>query len=253
MNTIENPVAELKRLIDAAGEHDVCLRGMGGIAFEILCNTSTYPDLSRVYKDFDIATRKTDSHKLGNFFNDNGYLPDNEFNILNGDLRQIFFDPEKDRHIDIFIERFEMCHKIHFGNRLALLPFTLTPVDLFLTKAQIVQLNPKDIKDIIRLLITHAPEESDSTDKIDLGVINQLVSKDWGLYTTVSQALDKTENYLKSTLRSLLTPSDHHIVLSNIEKIRNAMAEEPKTQVWKLRAKIGIKVKWYQDVEEIDL
>lgn len=252
MNSLENPVAELKRIIEAAGGCSICLRGMGGIAFEILCNTSQYPVFTREYKDFDLATRKKDTQKLGAFFQSVGYLPDAEFNLLNGDFRQIYFDPERGRHIDIFIEQFNMCHKIPFGSRLDRTFYTLSPADLFLTKAQIVQINQKDITDIVRLLITHLPAES-IENCIDLSTITQSTAQDWGLFTTVNLSLDKVEQYAANSLGEILSKDHLHLLLSNIQKIRSAMYDAPKSQSWKLRSKFGTKLKWYQDVEEVEL
>jgi hypothetical protein len=252
MNSLENPVAELKRIIEAAGDCSICLRGMGGIAFEILCNTSQYPIFTREYKDFDLATRKKDTQMLGAFFQGVGYVPDEEFNLLNGDLRQIYFDPERGRHIDIFIEQFDMCHKIPFGIRLDSNIYTLSPADLFLTKAQIVQINQKDITDIIRLLITHLPDDN-KQNCIDLSTITQLTSRDWGLYTTVNLSLDKVEQCATNSLGKILSNDHLHLLLSNIQKIRSTMYDEPKSQSWKLRSKFGTKLKWYQDVEEVEL
>ena len=47
-----------------------------------------------------------------------------------------------------------MCHTLEFADRLARLPYTLDPMDLLLSKLQIVELNEKDVDDCLRLLVT---------------------------------------------------------------------------------------------------
>jgi hypothetical protein len=42
---------------------------------------------------------------------------------------------------------------------------------------------------------------------------------------------------------------DYKNIVAKIEKIIDAIENEPKTLKWKLRAKIGERIKWYQEVE----
>ena len=54
-----------------------------------------------------------------------------------------------------------MCHTLEFADRLARLPYTLDPMDLLLSKLQIVELNEKDADDCLRLLVTFPLADSD--------------------------------------------------------------------------------------------
>ena len=72
------------------------------------------------------------------------------------------------------------------------MPYTLDPLDLLLSKLQIVELNEKDADDCLRLLVTlpaRATPTSPAT--IDLRVFRSLVGDDWGWWRTVTLNLDR--------------------------------------------------------------
>ncbi len=55
-----------------------------------------------------------------------GCEPDHEFNLLHGVQRLIFRHPTDERHIDMFLDRFQMYHTFDLRKRLILHPVTLT-------------------------------------------------------------------------------------------------------------------------------
>ena len=57
--------------------------------------------------------------------------------------------------MDVLIDKLEMCHTLDFAERITRMPYTLDPLDLLLTKLQIVELNAKDADDCLRLLVTY--------------------------------------------------------------------------------------------------
>ena len=48
------------------------------------------------------------------------------------------------RRLDVFLDRFEMCHQLDLRDRLGLEPPTLPLADLLLTKLQVVETTDKD-------------------------------------------------------------------------------------------------------------
>ncbi len=142
-------IDEMNRLMDAAQEKKLHLRLIGGLAIKVHSPSASHRALQRAYPDIDLVVPKRDKRKLDEFFADLGYLPEKNFNLLNGDRRQIFYDAETGRRIDIFVGDFEMCHKLPMHNRLDAHPVTVPLAELFLSKTQIVELNRKDALDII--------------------------------------------------------------------------------------------------------
>lgn len=89
---------------------------------------------------------------LQRLFIDHGYEPDREFNLLHGAQRLIFRHTADERHIDVFLDRFQMCHTFDLRDRLHLHSVTLPPTDLLLTKLQVVEATENDLRDLFALL-----------------------------------------------------------------------------------------------------
>jgi hypothetical protein len=154
----------------------------------------------------------------------------------------MFFDLPNKRRIDIFLDVFDMCHKIDLKDRLTLDPLTITLADLLATKLQIFKTNEKDFKDITAMLLDHEVADKDGPDVINGKRIASLSANDWGIYKTFTIVLDNTALMLD---KFELSANDKEIVKQRLQRIRQMMEAEPKNMSWKMRAKVGEKKKWY--------
>ena len=134
-----------------------------------------------------------------------------------------------------------MCHKFDLKDRLHLSERSLPPADLLLTKLQIVEINKKDIMDVVALLVD--VPISDKHSDIQRERIVSLTSFDWGIYKTVSQNLDKTDTLLPQLN---LPENESKQITEKISQLRKMIEDSPKSLGWKMRAKLGDKVKWYE-------
>jgi len=241
-------VDEMNRLMDAAQAQKLHLRLIGGLAIKVHSPSASHRALQRSYPDIDLVVPKRDKRKLDTFFGGLGYLPEKNFNLLNGDRRQIFFDKETGRRIDIFVGDFEMCHKLPMKDRLDAHPVTIPLAELLLSKTQIVELNRKDALDIITLLLDNPIGFTDET--INLDRIARLCLKDWGLYKTMTINLSKVEHLLVNDNPDL-SPEAVQTVLARINTIRRVLDRANKSILWKLRDKVGTRIRWYTEVEEV--
>ena len=117
-----------------------------------------------------------------------------------------------------------------------------------LQKLQIVELNEKDIKDLIVLLRAH-PVGMDDEDKINLNVLKSAgLMDDWGFWYTVTTNLRKVRESLRSY--DVLSDEDMRVVDERIKRLLEFLEKEPKSLKWKMRARIGTKKKWYREVED---
>ena len=132
-----------------------------------------------------LSPTRTAPRSCWTFLPEMGYTPNKTFNTLSGDRRQLWYDEEHGRQIDIFIGDFTMCHTLPLADRLEVEPLTIPLAELFLSKAQIVELNRKDVLDLLTLLLDHEVGPGDE-ETINTDLIAELCAKDWGLYTTVS-------------------------------------------------------------------
>jgi hypothetical protein len=178
-----------------------------------------------------------------------GYTPNKTFNTLSGDRRQLWYDEERGRQIDVFIGDFTMCHTLPLSDRLEVEPLTIPLAELFLSKAQIVELNRKDVLDLLTLLLDHEAGHGDE-EMINVDLIADLCAKDWGLYTTVSMSIQKLHDILDEGEVDL-DQDEPQTIKRRLVAIQKAMDEAPKTLSWKMRAKVGKRVRWYEEVEEV--
>ena len=250
MDTISDLYLEMNRLIEAGRRQDLQLRAFGGLAI-FAHSQANMRFFRRDSPDVDFVVPREQRHKLESFFETMGYSPDKQFNLLNGMRRQIYHQENSDRRIDILVGDFEMCHKLPLEDqRLDLDPVTIPLAELLLSKAQIVQLNRKDAMDILSLLLNNELGR-DTEGKIGLDRVAQLCSQDWGLYKTVTINLERVEELL-NTDEFKLPVVERELILSRIGEIRDAIEATPKSLAWQLRDKIGTRVRWYEEVEEVD-
>jgi hypothetical protein len=113
---------------------------------------------------------------------------------------------------------------------------------------QIAQINEKDLIDTMMLLREHPLGKSDA-ETINIDIICALLSNDWGFWRTVTGNLKLTYEIMDQYTQ--LTEQDKLIVRARIDELLGYIEQTPKSSRWKLRSKVGEKVKWYKDVEEL--
>jgi hypothetical protein len=177
-----------------------------------------------------------------------GYSPHKQFNLLNGAHRQIYYHDETGMKLDIFVGAFEMCHKIPLEDRLHIHAVTIPLAELLLTKAQIIEFNRKDALDIASLLLNVETGTDDAG--INLNRIAQLCGADWGLYKTTSINLKRVEQIVGAETIQL-TDAERGVILKRIGDVLQAFVSMPKSLAWQMRDKVGTRVRWYEEVEEV--
>lgn len=250
---IEDFYTERTRILDALAAPEnkhVIMRLIGALAFRTHCPQYGYiqDQLGRQFTDFDFASYPRFFRDIVRVLTELGYQEDKQVTQLFGDRRMIFHDPVFGRHIDVFYNALEFCHRISFTGRLEVEQYTLPLAELLLEKMQIVQINEKDIIDSIMLLREHPLGEID-TETINTLLITHTLSNDWGFWRTVTGNLKMLDEKL-GTYASL-TDEDRRVVHARIEDLSQQIDRAPKSLRWKARARIGEKVKWYKDVEEL--
>lgn len=241
-------VKEMNRLIDAASAKNIQLRAIGGLAVQAH-DRKNHPLFRREFGDLDFVIASKQRREFEAFMPEVGYGPHKQFNLLNGAHRQIYYHNESDMKIDIFVGDFFMCHKIPLEDRLHGDPVTIPLAELLLSKTQIVELNRKDAFDVINLLFNNEIGASDDN-QINLPRIVELCINDWGLYKTNSINLERVEDIVKSDDISL-SDEERQLLLERIHEIQHALDDVEKPLAWKLRDRVGTRVRWYTEVEEV--
>jgi hypothetical protein len=237
-------VAEGRRLLDAAGA-EVPLRLLGGAAIAIR-TPALPPALAREYGDLDFVAAPGTTTAVSRLFAGAGYVADTAFNTLQGKRRLIFYD-ESGRKADVFVGSFEMCHRVPVAERLELEPLTLPLAELLVTKLQIVELNDKDVRDALALLAAHAVEERDG-DAVNAGRVAALCAGDWGLWRTLTANLREVAERAPDYG---LDAAAGAAVGAGVERLLARVDAEPKSRAWRLRARVGERVRWYELPEDV--
>jgi hypothetical protein len=113
---------------------------------------------------------------------------------------------------------------------------------------QIVRLTEKDVKDSIVLLLEHDVGEGDK-ETTNSTYVSGLLSDDWGFYYTVATNLNKIKMQVDAF--DVIPEEEKQRVKHNVDSLLNAIDEHPKSLRWRMRARIGTKKQWYNDVEEV--
>ncbi len=244
---MSDPVAEAERVLAAAQSASLTLRGTGGVAIAMICPSARDGVLARPYGDIDFVGCRGEQDAIEAFFAAQGYVAEEEFNALHGENRLFFHDPEHAREADVFIDAIRGCHHLDVRGRLELSDRTLTPADLLLSKLQVVETNEKDYKDAIALLADHELTDDDSG--ICASRIAGLCAGDWGWWRTVTMVSVRTADVADRYARE---QPDLGGVSAKLRTLLEEIEQAPKSRKWKLRAKVGDRVRWHEEPEELE-
>ncbi len=241
---------ELKRILKASEEAGVVLRVIGSLAFQMHCPKYGYLQqaLGRAYTDIDFAAYSKQTKAIQDLMARLGYADNQEVFIVSGGERSIFDRAEAGLHIDIFWEKLDFCHVIRWAGRLEVDSPSIPLAELLLEKMQIVQINEKDVIDTIMLLLEHPLGDHDQ-ETINIKRVAELCAADWGLWRTTTMNLGKVRVITQSYEQ--LTPEQKATVDAQVQKALTRIDEEPKSMAWRLRSRVGDRVKWYKDVDEV--
>jgi hypothetical protein len=261
--TLADPLAEALRIVDAATAKGLTVRLMGGMA--VRAHAPMWPARTRrIEVDIDFAIPSKDRAAVYALLAQEGYTPDKQHNALFGQSQAYFMDVPRKRPVDVLVDTLDMCHRLEFGKRLRASRPTLPLAELLLSKLQVVKINKKDVLDALILLAEHPlgqddgdPDSDHGTGSINVPRITDITSNDWGWWRTVTGNLDKLDQYLASDAQAedldLGTGRPAHFDPSaQIAALRAAIDAASKSTRWKLRARVGDRVAWYAEPEEME-
>lgn len=240
---LDHVAEEGRRLATAAAADGLTLRLLGGVAVWVQCPSARDAPLARSYGDADFIGSSGDSKQIIAFLEGQGYEADKLFNALHGASRLNFSDPARNRPLDVLLDKFVMAHELDLRDSVGPGGLTIALADLLMTKLQVVSINEKDVRDIAALLLDHEL----GSGGIDSQRILDATHNDWGLEHTIHGSL--------ATLGGLIAgfglDDDRAALIRNrAQQLDEMLNGAPKGTRWKMRARIGERVKWYQEPEE---
>ena len=262
----ERLMAEAHAIVDTGNERGVVLRLTGGLAVRHYAIDLEFAE--REYSDIDLIGLKRQVVAVGEVFRDLGYVENKHVAVATGNGQLQFFVPGPEGsaspggaqndlpvfsevppsdHIDVFLDAMRMDHQVDFRDRLEINTYAIDPADLFLSKLQIVNLNEKDVHDVITLVKDVYVDFQPHPGVLDLHHLAEVCAADWGLYIDVMNNIDTVVEHVGDYD---LGPRDAARVRRTLELAQDMMTEQAKTLRWRLRARIGKRVRWYAEVEE---
>lgn len=245
---------EAARLLDIAAERSLTLRLTGSLAVRLRCpeHGALLSALGRrPYRDIDFFGYTREQRHLEQLFVSEGYEADPTIRQSQewGIKRLIYTHPDTHIKIDVFMDELVMAHTVKLVGRLELDEPTVTLTDLLLSKLQIHEITENDLIDLTVLLAEHG-FGLDANQGIDLDYIAGIMARDWGFCYETFQNIDKHH----TALTRYATLPDHvaEVVRERLDTLRQRIDEEPKSTRWKLRARLGTRAPWYEEVDEVE-
>jgi hypothetical protein len=227
-----------------AADRGVPLRLLGGQAVRLLC--PDFQPRARQGQDMDFASVSSAKGAVMSFLADRGFLGDKKFNTLHGDRQMYFTTPDGGTSVDVIMDRLRMCHELDFKQRIDRMPHTLDVTDLLLSKLQVVEQNEKDVQDILYLLAAFEVRDGDTPATIGLGRFGSVVRADWGWWRTATRNLERVAELAGGDLKHLVPERPPHDPVEQAVKLREHAEAAPKSLKWKVRARVGERVRWYE-------
>jgi hypothetical protein len=98
------------------------------------------------------------------------------------------------------------------------------------------------------LLLEHPLGESDR-ETINMNRVAKLCSEEWGLWRTVTMNLNKVRQLAAGYPQ--LSDKQKTDVTVQVEGAIAHIEAAPKSMAWRMRSRVGDRVKWYKDVDEV--
>lgn len=239
--------SEALRLVELADAQGVQLRVVGGVAVGLHTRGEVHPALRRTYRDIDLVTKRKGDREALKALIAAGYESNERFNSMVGvHNRLVVYDNANRRQLDVFVGEFRMCHTIAF-ERLAVDSPTVPLAELLVTKLQIVQMNEKDLKDIVAILLEHPVGEHDD-ETVNARRIAGLCAADWGLWRTSRGSIEFVRDGLD---RLAIEASERDLVRERLDALWERVEREPKSMRFKARARVGDRTRWYEEPDEV--
>lgn len=239
---------EARRLIQSAAELRLTLRALGTIAVHWHChNLHPWVRIPAQYLTLEFCGLEREAGPLLSRLPLLGYQPNQRFNTFYGNRRLTFDGRAAEFRVQIFLDVFEMYHRLNVTRYLRDEPYSLSPTLLFLTRLQTVDITEDQLRELSALCLDHELQSAGGVaDKIDLAFIRDLCADDWGWFKTTQLNLTKLNSHAVTWLDS----AERWKLKEWIQQLSQSIEQAPKSLRWRARARLGESTRWYQIPEQ---
>jgi hypothetical protein len=206
--------------------------GSTGIRMHCAAARAAMDALDRPCKDLDLVVRARDRNALQELMEARGYVVDRDLLVAMEGRRYAFAHPGTGLDVDVFVDRLEFCHTLELDWERERIE------DLLLQKLQVHQMTETDVMDAAVVLATHGIG-SGAPELIDAGYVAGVLAGDWGFHRDATANLDR----VALAAPQLGLTVDAGPLQAAIEGARKSMS-------WRMRARVGERMQWWEDVSE---
>jgi hypothetical protein len=240
---------EARSLVASAAEVGATVRVVGSAGIRMHCAQASLimDEIERPAKDLDLVVRASDRGRLRAMLEARGYQIDRDLLVAMEGMRYAFSHPESGVDVDVFVEKLEFCHTIELAGRWGLHATTIPLEDLLLQKLQVHEPTHSDLIDSAVLMASHSVGTG-GTEEIDPRYVSSVLGRDWGFHR---DALTNLRRVMDSAGGEVVLPADRvGRVRDVVSQLLEAINGAKKSMSWKMRAKVGERVQWWEDVDE---
>lgn len=243
---------EATTLVAEATEREIVVRIVGSAGIRLHCEgaSATMDLVDRRAKDLDVVVRGRDKARLRDLLEARGYLVDRDLLVAMEGTRFAFTHPDTGVDVDVFVDKLEFCHTIELGDRWGRHPTTLPVEDLLLSKLQVHEPTVTDMLDAAVVLATHDVGDGTHPEEIDASYLAGLLARDWGFHRDATANLDRVRATISDESGLRLPADAGERAQRGAATLAGAIEEAPKSRGWRMRARIGERMQWWEDVND---
>jgi hypothetical protein len=246
-------LAEALRLVRAASDANITLRLAGSLAIRLRCSRSAdlFSLLGRErYGDIDFLAPEREWKAVDELLTSDGYAGDPQLARAQeyGIQRLIYERPDGSVKIDVFLDRVVMSHTVDYRGRLGEAERTVSSADLLLSKLQVHDITAKDVIDLL-VLVRDGWVTAGEDAHIDKQYVLRILCDNWGFWYTAMANLATAAAFTGS--HEGLGDQQRAELTEGLGDLRKRLEDEPKSRKWRLRSRVGTRVRWYEPVEEV--
>jgi hypothetical protein len=253
-------IQEADRILAESAARGLALRLAGSVGVLQHCDRCCAGAVAlgrELPRDLDFFAYRKQQRELGRMFADLGYAADPSvaFSQEYGIDRLIYLGHAAATKIDVFLDVLRMSHTIEFKGRLGGAGPAAPAAELLLSKLQIHELTEKDVKDLGALLAAHPLDGAGGAraegggGQLDVEHVLGLTGRDWGLCHTATTNLELAGELLAGWSFAGDVAATG---AARAAELRERIEQAPKSVRWKARARVGTRVRWYEDVGDAE-
>jgi hypothetical protein len=235
-------MAESQRVIEAAKEKTIDLRVTGSVGVHMHCAKSRGWMVPPSVPVIELVGRQEQGESLVALLAHLGYEPRMRLFEMRGIRHFIIHKAKSDIVLHVFLDAYEVFHRVEFLDVLTREALTLPPTHLLLSSLQVVDANEMVLREVGALLSEHDLGVGSQPEALDAPHVTDVCAEDWGWFRTATTNLEM----LMQVLPFWNDLPDRERLRDRIGRLRKSIEGAPKSMRWQMRARVGESVRWYQ-------